>query len=657
MDRQRSGPTRSRTSPAARPQVSADRRTYTFTLRPGVRYAPPVDREVTAQDFITAIERFYVKDTGSPGSQWANLIAGATAFGAGEADTISGLAAPDPHTLRITLDQPADDFLSMLARPNFAPVPKEHADDYGVGKRYDGHVVGSGPYKLAIYVPGETVVLDRNPHWDPATDPLRKAWVDRIQIKLNIRVSSIQRAIDRGTADLSLTSHVDAAKLPTLRADPERSGRLSVEPSGCQVFLVLGTHPGAGAISDVRVRRAVNYAIDKDAYRDALARRYGAHGELASTILAPTSLGYQPYDLYPTPGGRGDPAKAKALLAEAGYPDGLTLRFATVGDGRLAAANKVIKDSLARAGIDLKVKAYDGIALWEESLQIPAKRLEHQLGLNGWCPDYLGDNARQAIVAQYDSRLPHDTSGNFSEYQRPGHRPAPQGLGGPDPGGFGTSSIQRAIEREEADLSLDGHVPQAGSPPSRPTPSGRGGCRVHTTGTQLFLVLGTHRKAGAIADVRVRQAVNYAIDKAAYRDAIAGRFAATGELASTILAPGSLGYRHYDLYPTPGGRGDPAKARALLAAAGYPKGLTLGFATWGSGRLAAGRKPIEESLKKAGIRPEGHRQPAGPPLRGAPEPRQAPGAPARPERLEAGLPGRQRPPVDPTAVRQPPPPR
>ena len=340
-------------------QVSADRRTYTFTLRPGVRYAPPVDREITAQDFITAIERFYVKDTGSPGSQWANLIAGATAFGAGEADTISGLAAPDPHTLRITLDRPADDFLSMLARPNFAPVPKEHADNYGVGKRYDGHVVGSGPYKLAIYVPDETVVLDRNPHWDPATDPLRKAWVDRIQIKLNIRVSSIQRAIDRGTADLSLTSHVNAAQVPTLRADPERSGRLSVEPSGCQVFLVLGTHPGAGAISDVRVRRAVNYAIDKDAYRDALARRYGGHGELASTILAPTSLGYQPYDLYPTPGGRGDPAKAKALLAEAGYPDGLTLRFATVGDGRLAAANKVIKDSLARAGIDLKVKAYD----------------------------------------------------------------------------------------------------------------------------------------------------------------------------------------------------------------------------------------------------------------------------------------------------------
>ena len=166
--------------------------------------------------------------------------------------------------------------------------------------------------------------------------------------------------------------------------------------------------------------------------------------------------------------------------------------------------------------------------------------------------------------------------------------------------------------------------------------------------------MGLHQKAGAIADVRVRQAVNYAIDKVAYRDALAGRYAATGELASTILAPGSLGYRPYDLYPTPGGRGDPAKARALLAEAGYPKGLTLGFATLGSGRLAAGRKPIEASLKKAGIdlkvttNREWHPH------------FEALGNPAKrlehqlaQERLAPGLPWRQRPAGDRDAVRQP----
>ena len=302
----------------------------------------------------------------------------------------------------------------------FAPVPGEYAANYQVGANYSGYVVGSGPYTPTIYIPGETVVLARNPHWDPATDPLRKAWVDRIQIKLDVGTSSIQRAIERENADLSLDSHVPQAQVAALRADPEQSRRLSVNPTGSLLFLVLGTHRKAGAIADVRVRQAVNYAIDKVAYRDALAGRHAPAGELASTILAPGSLGYHPYDLYPTPGGRGDPAKAKALLAEAGYPNGLTLGFVALGNDRYAATIKPIQESLKRAGIDLKVTRYQGSDLWEKSLAIPAKRLEHQLGQTIWNPDYLGDNARQTIVSQFDGRLLHSNLvANFSEYNNP----------------------------------------------------------------------------------------------------------------------------------------------------------------------------------------------------------------------------------------------
>jgi ABC-type oligopeptide transport system substrate-binding subunit len=116
------------------PQLSADRRTYTFTLRPGVRYAPPVNREVTATDFITAIQRLY-DDRASPsqGPVYADLIAGASRFGAGKTRSISGLAAPNPHTLQVTLVQPAGDFLSILSLPYFAPVPGEYAASYQVG--------------------------------------------------------------------------------------------------------------------------------------------------------------------------------------------------------------------------------------------------------------------------------------------------------------------------------------------------------------------------------------------------------------------------------------------------------------------------------------------------------------------------------------------
>jgi peptide/nickel transport system substrate-binding protein len=399
------------------PQLSADRRTYTFTLRGGIRYAPPVNREVTAADFITAIQRLYDKESPSYGQFYADLIAGARAFGAGKASRISGLSAPDARTLQITLAQPAGDFLSILALPFFAPVPGEYAASYAVGANYSGHVVGTGPYNPSTYDPGRLVVLVRNPNWDPATDPLRKAWADRIEVRLGVGVASIQRVIDREGADLSLDSHVPQARIDALRADPERSRQVSVNPTGNLLLLVLGTHRGAGAIADVRVRRAVNYAIDKVAYRDAVAGRYAATGEVASSILAPTSLGYRPYDLYPTPGGRGDPAKAKALLAEAGYPDGLTLGFVTWGSGKLAAGRKPIEESLKRAGIRLKVETYERGDLWEKSLAIPAKRLEHQLGQSVWRPDYLGDNARQSIPPQYDSRL--GLRDNFSEYHNP----------------------------------------------------------------------------------------------------------------------------------------------------------------------------------------------------------------------------------------------
>jgi peptide/nickel transport system substrate-binding protein len=400
-------------------QISADRRTYTFRLRAGVRYGPQVHREVTAQDFITAIQRLYDKlSRPSGGPLFADLIAGAAAFGAGKAKHISGLNAPNPRTLQITLEQPAGDFLSILTLPYFAPVPGEYAAHYKVGDNYAGHVVGTGPYTLTTYAPGTTLILDRNPNWDPATDPLRKAWVDRIQVKLNLSTASIQQQIEHEDADLSLDSHVPQARIDALRADPEQSRRLSVNTTGSQLFLILETNPKAGAIADVRVRQAVNYAIDKVAYRDAIAGRFAATGQLASTILAPGSLGYHPYDLYPTPGGRGDPVKARALLAQAGYPNGLTLGFATL-TGKLAAGTKPIQESLARAGIKLKPTTHRDVAPHFDALQNPAKRLEHQLAQGGWALDYLGDNARQSIVPQYDSRVPREVGGDFSEYHNP----------------------------------------------------------------------------------------------------------------------------------------------------------------------------------------------------------------------------------------------
>ena len=366
------------------PQVSADRRTYT-RLRAGVRYAPPVNREVTAQDFITAIERLYDRESPSGGQQFANLIAGASAFWAGKATSISGLAAPDPGPSRSP--QPAGDFLWILTLSFFAPVPEEYAAGYGVGRGYEGHVVGAGPYRLTTYIPGETVVLDRNPNWDPPPTPCAKpGWTG------SRSSSASPRRRSSGDRREGRPRHQPRA--------PDTGGRAPGRPGA--VPAAVGRADGKRAAPGPRDQPERRHHRRRPrpprgqlrhrqaAYRDAIAGRFAPAGELASTILAPTLARPPLLRPVPDPGGRGDPAKAKALLAAAGHPRGLTLSFVTFGSGRLAAGNKAIKDSLARAGIRLKVKSFKPDELHEKSLAIPAKRLEHQLGHSGWSNGWPG---------------------------------------------------------------------------------------------------------------------------------------------------------------------------------------------------------------------------------------------------------------------------
>jgi peptide/nickel transport system substrate-binding protein len=413
------------------PSISADHRTYTFRLRGGVRYAPKVNREVTAQDFVTAVERLYNKKTPSGGRNYADLIAGAQEFGRGEASRIKGLRATDARTLAITLVKPAGDFLSIVALPFFAPVPGEYAAHYSVGAGYSGHVAGTGPYTIQRYVPGRSIVLGRNPNWDPATDPLRKAWVDRIQVTEGGNPETIDTAIERGAADLPFDTGPPNARLRAFTTDPELSKRFRAATTGCLDYLVLETSRAAGPIADVRVRRALNYAVDKVA---ALQARGPRRGPVASTILTPSSAGYQSYNLYPTPGDRGDPAKARALLAQASYPDGLTLSYVGSSNSHAVEMRRAIQTSLAKVGIRLQAKTYPEPDNYFRSLQLPSKRREHQIGEASWCPDWPGDNARGVIVSLLDGRLIRPSGNyNYGEYDNPTvNRMIDQALAEPD---------------------------------------------------------------------------------------------------------------------------------------------------------------------------------------------------------------------------------
>lgn len=399
-------------------EVSDDGLTYTFTLREGVRWAPPVDRELVAGDFVYALHRLFDESTPSSGQPYALLVRGAQAFADGEADAIEGIRAVDDQTLEISLEQPAGDFLSIVAMGFFAPVPEEEASQYTVGSEYSQHVVALGPYMLEEYEPESAISFVRNPNWDAETDPLRRAWVDRIEVSLGAEEEAAQQVLEAGDADLSLNLSPPVARLQALSTDPELSQRFASVVNGCVSYLPLNTHPDGGAVSDVRVRQAINYALDRESLRRTRGGPLG--GEIATTILPPNQFGHEPYDLYPSEGSQGDVERAQELLAEAGFADGLELSYVGSSSGTGPAFTTALQAALERVGITLSIKEFEGFSVYYDSLLFPDKRLEHQLGDAEWCPDYPGDGARSFFLPLFHSRsiLPSGNN-NMAEYSNP----------------------------------------------------------------------------------------------------------------------------------------------------------------------------------------------------------------------------------------------
>jgi ABC-type transport system substrate-binding protein len=395
--------------------LSTDGRTYTFKIRPGVLYDLPARRDVRPEDFIYAIERQFDKRNPSP-NPYARLITGVDDFAAGRAKTISGMKALDRHTLQITLDQPANDFPSLLTLPFFSPVPEEEASRYVPGRDYGQHLIASGPYRLKQYTPGRRIELVRNENWDPRTDPLRAAWVDTVTVTIGVSEAGIQKAIEAGEADLNLDvvpPPVD--DLQRLSGDPALSRQLAIETTGCVHYLTM--QMDAGPTTKLGVRQAVNYAIDRQAVVLAIGGRFA--GEPASTILSPTLAGYSAFNLYPSQDFAGDPDKAKELLAKAGHPDGVELTYVGQDSASWKALYEALRSSLARAGIRLKPTFYKRSEIYNRSLRLASKKAEHQLGAARWCPDVPGNGSRSLGVLLDGRDLSRTATNNFGHYNSP----------------------------------------------------------------------------------------------------------------------------------------------------------------------------------------------------------------------------------------------
>jgi DNA-binding SARP family transcriptional activator/ABC-type oligopeptide transport system substrate-binding subunit len=288
---------------ATMPTVSADGRTYTFTVRLGYRFSPPSNEPVTAETFRYSIERALSLELAKgptvpapPGPQYIDDIVGERAFLDGAAKHISGLKTNE-NELTITLTKPSADFLERLALPYFCPLPTGTPFIAGaphqIGANGEGFIVSAGPYYVADYNDGY-VILKRNPSYIGPRTPAFDAIAIREGADLSHALDRIQNSGWDG-----ITSLPDAALDPGGPIDQRWGSGSSARPGDQRYFLTpematrfIAFNSTNGIFADPVVRRAAALALN----RVALAAAWGAIP--SDQPLSPAFRGYQDRNLY-----------------------------------------------------------------------------------------------------------------------------------------------------------------------------------------------------------------------------------------------------------------------------------------------------------------------------------------------------------------------
>jgi ABC-type transport system substrate-binding protein len=416
--------------------ISADGKTYTIHLRPGVMWNTSPARAVTAQDFVLGLERLCnpVSPVGAPG-YYENTIVGMKAYCDGfakvagtapaiaayvDGHSISGVKAPDAQTLVFTLTQPASDFVNILAMPFASAAPREYLKYVPDSAAFRQHTISDGPYQIVKYTANQSIALDRNTAWTQASDPIRHQYVEHITITEGQDAGPVQQQIQAGTADLEWDTVVPTPNIPALQAsDDSRLGLYPALDTNPYVVFNLQSPTANSALKNVKVRQAIEYAIDKT----AIGQVYG--GPAVNTpldqVIPPGNVGYQQFDPYPTPQSKGSPATCKSMLAAAGYPDGFTIKDVYRNAGNHPAVAQDIQADLKACGITDQLVPVNQGDYYGKYLNSPsaAKRGVWDISEPGWVPDWYGNNGRAIIEPLFDGRNYGPNSVDYGDYNNP----------------------------------------------------------------------------------------------------------------------------------------------------------------------------------------------------------------------------------------------
>ena len=317
--------------------VSADGKTYTFKLRPGVKFHH--GRTVVARDVKYSVERVLTPKTQSPGAGFFSNIRGASAFSAGKAKEVTGIRVIDRSTVSFTLDKPNAAFLHTMAINFSHVVPREEVQR--LGTQFGHKPVGTGAFRLREWVLGQRLVLMRNPNYFLRGRP----YLDQITFQVGVEPNVAFLRLQRGQVDV-LGDGIPPAQFARVMGDARLSKLVAVGDQLQTGYVTINTQ--VPPFTDVRVRRALNMAIDKE----RIVRIINNRAVPAKQVLPPLMPGYdREYAGYPF-----DREQAKQLLAEAGHPNGFsTVLYANNTDPNPRIAQALQQD-LAAIGIKAELK-------------------------------------------------------------------------------------------------------------------------------------------------------------------------------------------------------------------------------------------------------------------------------------------------------------
>lgn len=314
-------------------EMAEDGLSYTFRLRQGVKFHN--GDELTAEDVKFTFDRLRAPDSGySYGSQ---------------VETISEVVVDDPYTVTFKLSTPTGPFLIYMAFPGSSIVPKALVES---GHDLNSQPVGSGPFKFVSYAPRSMIVFEKNADFYEAGKP----YFDGLEMHLIPDVTALTNALISGTVNFS--NEIPPKDWSTISMTPGLTGQTL---EGSRYYWLLPNN-GTAPLDNPKVRQAIAHAIDRQAI--VAGTFFGQATPISGGVIPAWNWAYAGIEFFSE---RADPDKAKALLAEAGFPDGFSTSLTMASSfPAMVSMAPIIQANLAAVGIVAEISTMEIPRFWDE---------------------------------------------------------------------------------------------------------------------------------------------------------------------------------------------------------------------------------------------------------------------------------------------------